>query len=113
MSSRRRRRTPLEECYGRWRVTLSEGLAEELDPHVLQRLLRAVEELEESLNDDRRFIFTLLREPIVHEELRIRRMRLGDYRVLFEIILVDRCLVRILVVEHRSRVYRNLRRRWT
>ena len=90
---------------------LSRGLEKELEQGLLQRLLRSAASLEESLNSDRSVIFRLLREPIVHKELRIRRMRLGDYRVLFEI-LVDRCLVRILVVEHRSRVYRNLRRRW-
>ncbi|MEB3778629.1 MAG: type II toxin-antitoxin system RelE/ParE family toxin [Desulfurococcales archaeon] len=89
---------------------LSEGLERELDQSLLQRLLRGVASLEESLNGDMEAAFRLLREPIVHEELRIRRMRLGDYRVLFEI-LIDKCLVRILVVEHRRRVYRNLRRR--
>ena len=89
---------------------MSEGLEDELDPSLLHRLLRSVADLEESLNGDRNAAFRLLREPIVHEELRIRRMRLGDYRVLFEI-LIDECLVRVLVVEHRRRVYRNLRRR--
>ena len=91
---------------------LSRGLEKELEQGLLQRLLRSAASLEESLNSDRSTVFRLLREPIVHKELRIRRMRLGDYRVLFEI-LIDECLVRILVVEHRRRVYRDLRRRWS
>ena len=107
---RKRKTSPLEECYGKWRVVLSEGLGRELDQSLFQRLLQSTTSLEDSLNSDRRAAFRLLREPIVHKELRIRRMRLGSYRILFEI-LIDKCIVRILVVEHRRRVYRHLKRR--
>ncbi len=115
---REKHSSPLEDCKGRWRVEVSEGLVEDLGRggyvELLRRLQREARELEEALNKDPARIYELLREPIVVEEFRLRRYRIGGYRLLFEIVVGDKCRVRFLsldVTPRRGKIYDRLRKR--
>ena len=119
MAGRKKRRSsPLERCKGKWRVEVSEGLVEDLRrggcTELLRRLQREAKELEEALNREPSRIYELLREPIVVEELKLRRYRIGGYRLLFEIVVGDKCRVRFLsfdVTPRRGKIYDRLRKR--
>ncbi|MEB2836652.1 MAG: hypothetical protein GSR80_001013 [Desulfurococcales archaeon] len=108
--------SPLERCFGRWRVEIPDSLREELEGRYSEALRRLEERRatwEADLNSDRRAIYRILREEMVVEELRIRRTRVGDYRFLFEVIASE-CLVRFLSIDltpKRSKVYDRLRKR--
>ena len=81
---------------------------------LLRRLQEEARELEEALNTDPSMIYSLLRTPIVVEELRLRRYRIGSYRLLFEIVVGDKCRVRFLsldVTPRRGKIYDRLRKR--
>ena len=113
-----RRSSPLEGCKGKWSVEVSEGLVEDLRrggyTELLRRLQKEARELEEALNTDPSMIYSLLRTPIVVEELRLRRYRIGSYRLLFEIVVGDKCRVRFLsldVTPRRGKIYDRLRKR--
>ena len=103
----------VRRCFGRWRVELSDALRRELgrDPQLLERVEKRARELEEELNSDPHAIHRLLREPVVYEEPRVRRMRVGNYRVFF-VVDVEGCRVVLLAVRHRRSAYRDLRKRF-
>ena len=115
---RNRRSSPIESCRGKWSVEVSEGLVEDLRrggyTELLRRLQKEARELEEALNTDPSMVYSLLRTPIVVEELRLRRYRIGSYRLLFEIVVGDKCRVRFLsldVTPRRGKIYDRLRKR--
>ncbi len=54
----------------------------------------------ERRNSNPNAIYRLLREPMVHRELRVRRTRIGDHRAFF-VVDVENCRVVIVAVRHR------------
>jgi len=104
----------LTECFGKWKVVFAPRFKARLErdypEELVDRLLGVVRELEEDLNTDPQSIFRLLREPIVIREAKVRRLRMGKYRVWF-IVTVEDCQVLILGLEHREGAYERLRKR--
>ena len=116
---RRGRRSPLGECYGRWRVDYEPvlGIVSRLWPSAVDRVRSELRSLEESLNSDRRAITRLMREPVVAETPLgpIRRYRLstpaGWLRLLF-IIDVDGCSIVFTDAQLRDEeTYKRVRRK--
>jgi len=116
---RGKRRSPLEECYGRWRVDYQPllDIIRRQWPAAVERVSSKLRELEESLNSERDAARRLLREPVVAETSLgpVRRYRVstpaGWLRLLF-FVDIDSCTVVFTDVELRDEeTYRRFRRR--
>lgn len=111
--------SPLEECFGRWRV-YSEPVLAVLQagwPSAVERVRAELQSLEQELNSDRGRVLRLLRESVVAETPLgpVRRYRVstpaGWFRLLF-VIDVENCLIVFTDVQIRDEeTYKRVRRR--
>lgn len=107
----------LEECQGRWRVTVLPSVEKVFRKRRLMEELRGrTRRLEEELSRDPETVWRLLEEPIVARRsgpVRRYRFRLGGvwWRLLFAVD-ASRCEVAFIAVDRRDEeTYRRLRQR--
>lgn len=69
-----------------------------LDPPIRDRILDTIEQITEN---------PYTGSILVYSERRLHKHRVGDYRLIYKIKETDK-IVLFLLVDHRSRIYRNL-----
>lgn len=69
-----------------------------LDPPIRERILDAIEQITET---------PYTGSSLIYSERRLYKYRVGDYRIIYEIEETEK-MVLFLLVDHRSRVYRNV-----
>lgn len=68
-----------------------------LDHNIKERVLDAVQEISENPH---------IGSTLVHDDRKLNKFRVGDYRLIYEVDDAART-VTFIIVDHRSRVYRN------
>jgi len=69
-----------------------------LDPSIKERILNAVQEISERPR---------IGSTIIYNERNLYKYRVGDYRIIYEVDETARHVL-FIIVDHRSRVYRDL-----